>query len=258
VTGRALFPQAVDPVEDWHALALVWRAHLDVPEGWSLLVETLAVRRVRDGDRRDVVLHRRDGASLPPPTPVDLSRTYAGRAQDRLFATRHHHPDVLRHKADVLCGNVDDVALHALEPLAVAAPELVNTFVPTRLAGSLTSYAHLLLDMLLRSATAPDADLDGAYQRCARALSVGSHLLSARALVMSLILLLDRMAARPPADTVAVNRLVRDALVPGVLFTYPALRAAVQRWARALDEQGVPVDPFLGEVLGVMGEVQGP
>ena len=258
VTGRALFPQAVDPVEDWHALALVWRAHLDVPEGWSLLVETLAVRRVRDGDRRDVVLHRRDGASLPPPTPVDLSWTYAGRAQDRLFATRHHHPDVLRHKADVLCGNVDDVALHALEPLAVAAPELVNTFVPTRLAGSLTSYAHLLLDMLLRSATAPDADLDDLYHRCARALSVGSLLLPEGALLPCLILLLDRMAARPPADTVAVNRLVRDAVVPGVLFTSPALRAAVQRWARALDEQGVPVDPFLGEVLGVMGEVQGP
>ncbi|HET9255483.1 MAG TPA: hypothetical protein VFO16_09805, partial [Pseudonocardiaceae bacterium] len=51
VTGKQLFPQSIQPVQDWRRLASLWRSQL--PEnGWDNFVETFELHRGWDDDHR--------------------------------------------------------------------------------------------------------------------------------------------------------------------------------------------------------------
>jgi len=187
------------------------------------------VRRVLEAGRRDVVLHRDDGTSLVP--PIDLTWTYATRGE--LTAARHHRPEVLRRKANFLCGHLDDVALHALEPLTGAMPEAVSTYVPG--PSGTVSAAHALLDMLVRSVAARQEELGPLYERCAAALT---SLPDASAAAGGLALLLDRMAVRPAGSDVLTEAVI--SLVVSLTATdVGVLSPALDRWAAGLRGAGM-------------------
>lgn len=159
-----------DVIDLWHAEALLWRSQLD-PEGWTSLVDTLALRRVFDADGdRDVELSIDDGTFETP--PVDPYWTYgmAPGHSDRgalAFTYSGQDPAWQRRKAHFLCGINDDVLQHALEPIAAAFGPAIHTFAAWSPEAS-WSAIHALLDVWtvpVRQAT--EAEREAAYERCA-------------------------------------------------------------------------------------------
>lgn len=60
-----MYGTQADAVTSWHSQALLWRSQLNTEE-WTSLVETFALERLWDGERRDVRLTLDDGTFHPP------------------------------------------------------------------------------------------------------------------------------------------------------------------------------------------------
>ncbi|MEJ3745328.1 hypothetical protein WEI85_48305 [Actinomycetes bacterium KLBMP 9797] len=171
VRGSELFGgRPGDVIDHWHGEALLWRSQLD-PEGWTSLVETLALERFFDGERRDIALSIDDGSFVVP--QVDPYWTY-GMAPDHpdrgqmAFTYSGQDPARQQRKAHFLCGINDDVTHHALEPLAAVLGPAVHTIVGGSPAAA-WSAVHALLDVwTLPMRQVGEGEREAAYDRCAR------------------------------------------------------------------------------------------
>lgn len=171
VKASELYGMQANAVTSWHSQALLWRSQLNTEE-WTSLVETFALERLWDGERRDVRLTLDDGTFHPP--AVDTYWTYdhspgnPARGGPGAFAFPAHHPDALRRKTHFQCGIVDDVALHALEPLTSTLGATINLFVRWE-KETCPSTAHALLHVWLLPLRDPAAEeRRAAYERCAK------------------------------------------------------------------------------------------
>ncbi|ASW56121.1 NACHT domain-containing NTPase [Plantactinospora sp. KBS50] len=156
ITGSRLYPEADDPVPDWHAQALLWRSQLH-PEEWSSLVAALELGRRADGQVRDVALRLDSGAAAPP---IDLTWTYSWPGDGELLELASSKASgqpaaVLRRKTYFECGINGDVLQHALDPLVEAAPWALTRYVSTIGRGAETAHsvAWILLAAMLGPVT---------------------------------------------------------------------------------------------------------
>ncbi|KUL33376.1 hypothetical protein ADL15_17960 [Actinoplanes awajinensis subsp. mycoplanecinus] len=147
VRGSELYPEPPDPVDAWHAQALLWRSQLST-DAWTSVVEMVSLERTWEGDRRDLRLSLYSASVAPA---LDLGWTFDVRPAGA-FTLPDLHPEQLRLKSYFQCSVLDDMVHHALEPLVTHLPLTVST-----VAGDgAHSAAHLLLRILADSA--PSAD----------------------------------------------------------------------------------------------------
>ncbi|GGR33757.1 hypothetical protein GCM10010168_60000 [Actinoplanes ianthinogenes] len=139
--GRELYPEPSDPVDDWHAQTLLWRALLS-SEGWTGLVETIGLTRIRVDGRRDLrlTIHGSTEVVFDPAWTFHLFP----EAQAKTFQLDVLGLDQIRRKAHFQCGILDDMVHHVLTPLAGLPAPLVNSFVEGE---QRASAAHLLVDL---------------------------------------------------------------------------------------------------------------
>jgi hypothetical protein len=169
IRASELYGTQTETVTAWHKQALLWRSQLNTEE-WASLIETFALDRLWDGERRDVQLTLDDGTFHPPTT--DLYWTYDEPPDHPYRGYSFTHPpshlDALRRKAHFQCGILDDVALHALEPLASTLGATINMFIGWK-KETCPSAAHVLLDMWLLPLRDPTAEeRRAAYERCVK------------------------------------------------------------------------------------------
>jgi hypothetical protein len=172
VKASELYGRKANVVTSWHSQSLLWRSQLNTEE-WTSLVETFALSRLWDGECRDILLTLDDGTFQTPcvdpfwtydepPTDVDRS--------EMAFWKVDHSAGSLRRKAHFQCGMMDDIAMHALEPLVSTLGHTINMFVAWK--DTCPSAAHTLLDVWLlplRDATAEERR--ASYTRCARTVT---------------------------------------------------------------------------------------
>jgi hypothetical protein len=171
VRASELYGTQANAVTLWHSQTLLWRSQLNFEE-WTSLVESLALKRLWEDEHRDIRLTLDDRTFYPPPT-VDPYWTFNRSPSDPArgwyaFASSSYHPDALRRTANFQCGIVDDVASHALEPLANTLGTTINTFIGWE-KDTCPSAAHALLDIWLLPLRNPTAEeRRTAYERCAK------------------------------------------------------------------------------------------
>ncbi|GLH95615.1 NACHT domain-containing protein [Phytohabitans aurantiacus] len=208
LTGAELFGPHTDRVGAWHREALLWRSQLG-SEDWSGIGHVLGLHRVWDGSQRDVRLELATGDIKPP--PIDPAWTYDLRdARDRIDVYAQHSPDVLNRKGYLQCGNLDDVALHALAPLLSHLGTTVNTYVESGDEGYVSAAHALLNAWLLPLHTATNEERRRAYLRC---IGIAAMLASVDEQTRYVQFLLDRLATDPGADSslvVSVLTLIRN------------------------------------------------
>jgi hypothetical protein len=142
VSASELYPDRSDAVNAWHDLTLFWRSQLS-GHGWRSLVDTIALERVQDDERRDVRLTMR---SEPQSQDVDLAWSLA------LDRAQHGHTNIptadwLAKESYFQCGVRDALMHHALEPLTALVPDAATTITGDQ--HTLQSVAHVLLEVLV-------------------------------------------------------------------------------------------------------------
>jgi hypothetical protein len=167
VTGEQLLPEADDPIWEWRAMASLWRSQLS-SEGWNGLVETLAVDRKWNDDRRYLRLRlTRDKVEN---LHIDPYWTYAFHVDPH-----DRHPGSSwtwstyanqRRKSYFLCHHSSDAPAHALEPISSELGATIQTFADTG-QGHPVSAANALIKLWLTAGQdSTPADLAAAYTTC--------------------------------------------------------------------------------------------
>jgi hypothetical protein len=134
VNCGALFPGSRDPVNDWRALALLWRSQLP-SEGWSGLLDAIDVDRAWDNGRRCIVLRANANPSQIS-VPYDPYWTTNTPPDD---AHRPWHPgnysnwvhldfSDIRRQVHFTADEGDDACVHALEPFVNHLDSAVAAF----------------------------------------------------------------------------------------------------------------------------------
>ena len=159
-----------DPVPAWYERVLLWRSQTSNRE-FTGLVDSLELRQVMAGERRDVLLRLDDGSFFVPAVDLDWAfydRVRADSDEVVAFVLAHMHPDVLGRRSHFLIAKSDALAQHLQEPLIAVLKDTVNSFV--RWPGdTVRSTAHLLLQaVFLRLGDAGDDAVATVYLRCAR------------------------------------------------------------------------------------------
>jgi hypothetical protein len=207
VTGADLFGADADRPGAWHAEALLWRSQLS-SEDWSSVVDALRLERILDPADGAREVRASPGHSRLP-GPIDPRWTYAARPpRDNAppVFSRHteHDPRVLYRKGYFQAGHLDDVALHALAPVAEHLAPTLSMYVDH--GGRFASLANDLFGAWLLPVTdADDEERHRTYHRCALIVNEGLMILDAGTLARYAVLLLDRLATDPeaPAGLVA-------------------------------------------------------
>ncbi|MFF8958425.1 NACHT domain-containing protein [Streptomyces sp. NPDC014894] len=206
VRASRLFPDVQTCAAMWHRRAQLWRAAFTEPE-WTDFARALSVRRVWDGDHRD--LDVRPAQDLPdPPEPVDVywlhGRAPAHEDRGRAVTWVRPYADQIRHKMMVAGGTNDAIVLHAIDPVFTWLAPAVTTFVGTP-DGTATSVAHGLTSLWLAGGLgAPEDELAAQYELCASFIGPGSGLddTSQRCVARLLLGQLATDAIRLPAAVV--------------------------------------------------------
>ncbi len=229
VRGSTLVAVGGDPIDAWRSRTLFWRSQLSA-EGWTSLVMTMTHDRIWDGSRRDVVLTLQLPATVPVVDPDWTFNLRPGDPESGPNSSTYHnlHPDLLRRQAYFMCDITEDVALHALEPLAGQLDVSLNTFVRSS-AGEGPSAAHALVELLM----SPSAE---AYHRCARIAASDFLTWDDATYVRYTSLVLGKLAA----DGSCAPETAADVLET---ITYDTRRRVLDRIAGAIVQS---VIPFLG------------
>jgi hypothetical protein len=132
-TTDDLFPDAADRIDEWRCLTLFWKSQFRA-DAWSRLVGTLGVQRDWTGEHRVLVLSRDRSWPRADAPASDLYWTrdvLTADKNDPEFARGHfswiQSNDRLRQwQTNFYCDPVDDLAHHALEPLATTIEDAVT------------------------------------------------------------------------------------------------------------------------------------
>lgn len=130
IAGVQLFPQEPDLGMAWRNRAMMWRSLLSYDE-WQGLHETIALKRVWDGERRGIRLWRNDGTFTPPSTDIywmyKISPGHPGR--NEVFADQYYNSRVKQRKINFACNMSEDTMNYGLMPIDSSFPTLAETFV---------------------------------------------------------------------------------------------------------------------------------
>ncbi|MEU4779938.1 hypothetical protein [Micromonospora sp. NPDC023633] len=254
VTGRELFPEAVDPVDEWRAQVGLWRAQLG-PGEWDSLSDLLALERLGDGVDRDVRIWCDDRFAAPPDLDVRWSlglppeRARSNGLPRELLAR-------LRRTAHLTCDADAAVVVHALEPMFDKLPTALAAF--HEVGGSApTSAARVLLDAwLLPLRPASRQEREGVYLRGVRLVGGLTGVVPDWDRAAFLRLLLDRLAQ---------DREASAGLVAGVLAECDTgllrdreVSAALVRCVRATLGAGEESDLALAQTVDHVFDAQLP
>ncbi|MFG1952593.1 NACHT domain-containing protein [Micromonospora sp. NPDC048830] len=248
VTGRALFPEAADPVDGWRAEVGLWRAQLDGEE-WQSLSDLLALERQGEGANRDVRVWA-DGRLAAPP---DLDVLWAlGLPEGMAYGLARERLARLRRDAHLSCDTDAAVAAHALEPMLDKLPTALALFHDAG-SGVVTSVARALADAwLLPLRPATQQERRDVYLRCVRLASGTRGLTDDWDRAAFLRLLLDRLAGDREASVPLVTEVLLLACTDDTLFRdNDALDGALRCVQRVLGA-AADVHPRLGSVVATL------
>ena len=176
VAGSHLFPAAREPASDWRYIALLWRSQLP-SEGWAGLIAAIALERIWDNGKRDVLLRPGQTAGRRSPliqnTDLRWSQNWGVGDEYRPrgagdYSIRVEDFSWLRDQVWFLCDDGDDTLAHALEPLTGGLDAAINAFHsywpdPDRAV----SAANALITLWLTSNKDSDEnELVAAYETC--------------------------------------------------------------------------------------------
>jgi hypothetical protein len=145
VTGTQLFPHESDPGGAWRDEALLWRSQLN-GYGWHGLYQTIALRHVWDGQRREVRLWRNDGTFIPEDPDICWSDGIPPGAEARK-GILIHNSFTMRRRINFATALAESIMVHDLTPLLSSFPAVANVFVALD-NGKMVSAAHALLAAL--------------------------------------------------------------------------------------------------------------
>ncbi|MEU4679980.1 AAA family ATPase [Micromonospora sp. NPDC023737] len=228
VTGRQLFPDAIDPVAEWRAQVGLWRSQLD-PEEWQGLSDLLALHRLGEGRARDIRIWTDHRLAAPPAADVawllglPAGRAGSGWALSRDFLAR------LRRNAHLTCDADSGVVVHAVEPFLDKLTTALAVF--QNESGGSASAARALVDAwLLPLRPATERERREVYLRCVRLVAGVSEVVPEWDRAAFLGLLFDRLAA----DRAASPELLAEVLsaCPVEPLGEPAARFALLRCAQ--------------------------
>jgi hypothetical protein len=130
ISGAQLFPQEQDLGMAWRNRAMMWRSLLSYDE-WQGLHETIALKRVWEGERRGIRLWRSDGTFTPPPTDIywmyKIPPGHLGR--NEAFTDQYYSSHVKQRKINFTCNMSEDTMNYCLMPIVSSFPALAEFFV---------------------------------------------------------------------------------------------------------------------------------
>ena len=162
ITGTQLFPQELDPAMAWRGEAGLWRSQLS---GYGLqgLIQTIAVNRVWNGQRRGVRLWRNDGTYVPE--PPDIYWTFnipsGSEARKGIFSSQGHNSLMMQRRTNFASTTSENIMTHNLAPLVSPFRTISYVFVVMD-DGRVVSAIHVLLSALY-APYREDAPEDSAY-----------------------------------------------------------------------------------------------
>ncbi len=146
VTAGRLFPDVEDPVDAWRCWIERWQAAVG-DDSWSTFNSSVTLERGWSGYRREITLRRYDGPDDPPvPGPVDAYWTHRmapGSPGRRYLGFLFGDDQDVRRTYDLRCHPIDDVVMHALEPVLNAFDPALYAFGPIT-EDDCPSVAHML------------------------------------------------------------------------------------------------------------------
>lgn len=130
ISGAQLFPQEPDLGMAWRNRAMMWRSLLSYDE-WQGLHETIALKRVWDGERRGIRLWRSDGTFAPPSTDIYWMYKIPPGHPDRneVFTDQYYSSHVKQRKINFACNMSEDTMNYGLMPIDSPFPALAEIFV---------------------------------------------------------------------------------------------------------------------------------
>ncbi|WP_438817431.1 NACHT domain-containing protein [Streptomyces fildesensis] len=162
VTGCDLFPDARDPVAAWRGIALLFKSQM-LPSEWTAFAGLVDVRRVWQGERREIQVRRLDPADderpltdcadpvtrTPPSAPdVYWSQGWGPSHRYRDFCGwRHRDHSRLVHDADLLCDEDTDALLNFARGLVDAGDGVLLTSFAGVKSGRARSAAQVLVEL---------------------------------------------------------------------------------------------------------------
>jgi hypothetical protein len=175
VRGRQLFPDKTYPVDEWRATAMLWRSQLP-DEGWTGLVDAMALVRGWDGGRREIHLRPKEGSVEAPPSDLywtyryDPDHEWRPTGPGSWFIWEPISTDFLREQSHFQCAKAENVLAHALEPFGRTLGSAIATFHDVHdnwPPGRPVSAAHALIKLwLTRGQYSDQAELSAAYETC--------------------------------------------------------------------------------------------
>jgi len=172
LTCNSLFPHSSDPAQEWRNLALLWRSQLRI-EGWAGMMETISVERVWDNNQRGLRLRVAHGSDYAPSHydpfwgvntgPDDEKRV---RGEDGFSNWIYHDFDEIRSQAHFTADVLDDICVHALEPLADSMGTAITTFHSHWYDRSVSAANALIRLWLVSSQDSSVDELTAAYDTC--------------------------------------------------------------------------------------------
>jgi hypothetical protein len=163
-TTDELFPDADDRIDEWRRLTLLWKSQFRA-DAWSRLVGTLGVQRGWVDERRVLVFSRDRSwpdANAPASDLYWTRDVLTADKRDQEFVRGHfawlQDNDRLRQwQTNLHCDPLDDLAHHALEPLATTIEDVV-TVVHGYWDNRAVSAAQSLITLWLRASVDSDPE----------------------------------------------------------------------------------------------------
>ncbi|GGL11802.1 hypothetical protein [Mangrovihabitans endophyticus] len=174
VTAGQLFPDSDDPVDEWRRWIERWQAAVG-SDSWGTFNQAVMPERGWSAEGRELTVRLCDSAGGPPlPAPIDAYWTHsmppASTARDYLGFRLGDDLDA-RRTYSLRCHPIDDVVMHAAEPMLNAFGPAMSHFAPVT-PDDFPSAAHVLAATWLASGPEHDGDaLTAAYRRAVHVLT---------------------------------------------------------------------------------------
>ena len=174
VTAGGLFPGADDPVDTWRCWIERWQAAVG-SEGWGTFNNAVTSERGWSGDRRELSVRLLDATGDPArPGPVDVYWTQdmpPGSPRRQYLGFGFVDDQEIQHTYHLRCHPVDDVVIHAVEPLLAAFGPALSAFAQVT-EEDCVSAAHMLSATWLASEPEGNGDsLTATYRRAVQVLT---------------------------------------------------------------------------------------
>ena len=128
VRASELFPHSPDLALPWRRHALLWQATLP-PASWWAVVFTLQTRVAWHGERRDLIVMLDRGSTPAPIDPYWLYRAHPGHRLRSAGFWQHTRWDGLARQSNLVHDRVNEILLHATEPMIEHIGDAMTTFV---------------------------------------------------------------------------------------------------------------------------------